>query len=227
MIGLGNRESGYTQAIQEDIEVLAVAIVEAIKKKRAEILINDLNKELLQRTSELSAANKELESFSYSVAHDLLAPLLAIDGFSNIILEDYRDRLDDEGRRLFGVVRENAKKMGQLIDDILSFSHMGRLEMSMQEIVMEQLVKEVYQELATSAPERKIQFNLKSLAPAYGDRPMIRQVIANLISNTLKFTKGREATVIEVGTITGEMENGGIGKAGKNENIYNMSKTTV
>ncbi|HJW86714.1 MAG TPA: ATP-binding protein [Candidatus Brocadiaceae bacterium] len=177
--------------------------------------------------SELSAANKELESFSYSVSHDLRAPLRAIDGFSNIILEDYRDRLDDEGKRLFSVVRENAKKMGQLIDDILSFSRMGRLETSMQEIDMEQLVKEVYQELATSVPERKIQFNLKSLAPAYGDRPMIRQVIANLISNTLKFTKGREAAVIEVGTITGDMEYGGVGKAVENENIYYVKDNGV
>lgn len=195
-------------------------------KKTEEIIVNQKNK-LEAINSELSAANKELESFSYSVSHDLRAPLRAIDGFSNIILEDYRDRLDDEGKRLFGVVRENAKKMGQLIDDILSFSRMGRLETSMQEIDMEQLVKEVYQELATSAPERKIQFNLKSLAPAYGDRPMIRQVIANLVSNTLKFTKGREAAVIEVGTVTGEMANGGMGKAGKNENIYYVKDNGV
>ncbi len=199
----------------------------------ANISLKDHAAKLGAINSELSAANKELESFSYSVSHDLRAPLRAIDGFSTIILEDYRDRLDDEGKRLFGVVRENAKKMGQLIDDILSFSRMGRLETSMQEIDMEQLVKEVYQELAVSVPERKITFTIvethgnASLPPAYGDRPMIRQVIANLISNTLKFTKGRETAVIEVGTITGEMENGGMGKAGKEENIYYVKDNGV
>lgn len=227
MIGLGNREGGYTQAILEDVEVLAVAIVAEINRKRAEVAIKKLNEDLKQRTVQLETLNKELESFSYSVSHDLRAPLRAIDGFSNILFEDYQDRLDDEGRRLFGVVRENAKKMGQLIDDILSFSRMGRNEMAVQAIDMEQLVKEVYQELAAFVPERKIQFSLKPLAPACGDRSMIRQVMVNLISNALKFTRGREMTAIEVGTITGEMEKGGIGEAGKAENIYYVKDNGV
>lgn len=112
MIGLGNREGGYTTAVQEDIEALAVAIVAAFKRKRSEILVRSLNKEL-------SAVNKELEAFSYSVSHDLRAPLRAVDGFSNILLDDYRDKMNDEGKRLLNVVRDNTKKMGQLIEDIL------------------------------------------------------------------------------------------------------------
>ena len=226
MIGLGNREGGYTQTIREDVEVLAVAIVAAINRKHAEVAIKKLNEDLKQRAVQLETLNKELESFSYSVSHDLRAPLRAIDGFSNILFEDYQDRLDDEGKRLFGVVRENTKKMGQLIDDILSFSRMGRNEMAVLAIDMEHLVKEVYQELAASVPERKIVFTIvethghASLPPAYGDRSMIRQVMVNLISNALKFTRGRETTAIEVGTITGEMEKGGIGEAGKAGNSY-------
>jgi hypothetical protein len=122
MVGLGNKEGGYDIADQEAVETLSVAIVEAFRKKRAELEIERLNKVLKQHTIQLGAANKELESFSYSVSHDLRTPLRAIDGFSYILLEEHQDQLDDEGKRLLGIVRENTEKMAQLIDDILSFS---------------------------------------------------------------------------------------------------------
>jgi two-component system sensor kinase len=219
-----------TQAIKRIIEGNMSARVEVTSSDEIGVLgqyFNKMTEDLKQRTMQLETSNKELESFSYSVSHDLRAPLRAINGFSKIILEDYLDRLDDEGKRLFGIVRENAKKMGQLIDDILSFSRMGRNEMVVQSIDMEQLVEEVYQELTASVTERKIQFSLKPLAPVYGDRPMIRQVMVNLISNALKFTQGRAPAVIEVGTITGEREKGGIGAAGKAENSYYVKDNGV
>ncbi|MBI4972413.1 MAG: HAMP domain-containing protein [Candidatus Omnitrophica bacterium] len=161
---------------------------------------NDMARRLGERTREIEAANKELESFSYSVSHDLRAPLRAIDGFSNMLLDDYRDRLDDEGKRLLNVVRVNTKKMGQLIDDILHFSRMGRKEITITEIDMDKLVSDVYAEIKASAPERRLQLNVKPLAPAYGDPSMLRQVVSNLLSNAVKFTRQKDAAVIEVGS---------------------------
>ncbi len=175
-------------------------------RKRAEEKVKSLNARLTQRIVEVEVANKELESFSYSVSHDLRAPLRAIDGFSNMLLEDYADKLDAEGNRRLNVVRSSTQKMGQLIDDILAFSRMGRKEMTVQEIDMDQLVNEVYQELAASAPKGNRAFTLVgahggvSLPPASGDRAMIRQVLVNLISNALKFTRDRGSAVIEVGS---------------------------
>lgn len=185
------------------------AVVEAKAKKMVEEINKELEKEILERrrveeritslNKDLEAANKELEAFSYSVSHDLRAPLRAIDGFSNILLDDYRDRFDDEGKRLLNVVRDNTKKMGHLIEDILQFSRMGRKEISMAEIDMEKLINDVYEEIKASVPERKIQFNVKPLPSADGDPAMLRQVVSNLLSNAVKFTRQKDAAIIEVG----------------------------
>lgn len=181
-------------------------------RKRAEDEVKSLNARLAQRIVDVEAANKELESFSYSVSHDLRAPLRAIDGFSRMLLEDYADKLDAEGNRRLNVVRSSAQKMGQLIDDVLAFSRMGRKEMTVQEINMDQLVNEVYQELATYAPKRKIAFSIVGtqgvapLPPACGDMAMIRQALVNLVSNALKFTRDRECAVIDVGSWVGSAE---------------------
>lgn len=175
-------------------------------RKRAEEKVKSLNAKLAQRLADVEAANKELESFSYSVSHDLRAPLRAIDGFSNMLLEDYAGKLDAEGNRRLHIVRSSTQKMGQLIDDILAFSRMGRKEMTVQAIPMDQLVNEVYQELSASVPQKNREFTLvgtqggASLPPAFGDRAMMRQVVVNLISNALKFTRGRKRAVIQVGS---------------------------
>jgi signal transduction histidine kinase len=171
------------------------------ERKRAE-------KELIKRTTQLEAANKELEAFSYSVSHDLRAPLRAIDGFSRVILEEYTGKLDDEGKRYLKIIRDNTQKMGQLIEDLLALSRLGRKQMDISEIDMAKLVKDVFDELkATAAPERTIQLDIKTLPPAHGDQSMIRQVFVNLISNSIKFTRPKENAVIEVGGETKGSEN--------------------
>ncbi len=155
----------------------------------------------------LESANKELEAFSYSVSHDLRAPLRAISGFSQAVMEDYAPRLDDEGKRYLGLIQENAHRMGRLIDDLLTFSRLGRQQMTESEIDMEALAKSVFDELSAQDPGRKIKFTIHSAPPVYGDASMIRQVIANLLSNAIKFTRTREEALIEFGHLS-EMEGG-------------------
>ena len=174
-----------------------------IERKQAEAEIKALNLELEQRvaarTAELEAANKELEAFSYSVSHDLRTPLRAIDGFSRILLDDYRDKLDDEGKRLLNVVRDNTNRMGQLIDDILKFSRAGRLEINFAEIDMEKMAQAVFEELHPAVDEGKLQLEIEHLPPAKGDTAMMHQVFVNLLSNAIKFSRNREPAKIKVG----------------------------
>jgi PAS domain S-box-containing protein len=178
------------------------------QRKEADLQIQRLNLELEQRvsdrTAKLEEANKELESFSYSVSHDLRAPLRGIDGYIRMLEEDYADRLDSEGNRLLGVVSSEAKRMGQLIDDLLAFSRMGRQQMRATPIDMTDLARDVFENLTRDAPEHVPRFNLMPLPPASGDPAMLRQVFANLIGNALKFTRYQPSPVIEVGGWSGE-----------------------
>ena len=185
-------DEGLTYATARDITEL----------KKAEDKINELNRDLerrvVERTVQLEAANKALEAFSYSVSHDLRTPLRAIDGFSHILLEDYTDKLDEEGKRLLNVVRDNTSRMGQLIDDILKFSRAGRVEITFSEIDMEKLAREVYEELRP-AVGHEVQVEIGHIPPALGDRAMMHQVFVNLLSNAIKFSRPREAARIGVG----------------------------
>ena len=159
--------------------------------------LNKANEQLAEHTAQLEAANKELETFSYSVSHDLRTPLRAIDGFSCILLDDYTDKLDDEGKRLLNVVRDNTRRMGQLIDDILKFSRSSRLEMTFSEIDMEKLAHEVVEELQPSSD--KLQVEIEPIPSATGDRAMMHQIFVNLLSNAIKFSSSRETAMIKVG----------------------------
>ena len=146
----------------------------------------------------LETTNKELEAFSYSVSHDLRTPLRAIDGFSQILLEDYTEKLDAEGKRVLNVVRENTKKMSQLIDDILAFSRAGRQEMAIGEVHTERVVREAIEELKPASAGRNIAFLIKSLPTLSGDPAMLRRVFVNLLDNAIKFTAPKPRAVIEV-----------------------------
>ncbi|MEP6605321.1 MAG: ATP-binding protein, partial [Nitrosospira sp.] len=163
------------------------------------------------------AANKELESFSYSVSHDLRSPLRAINGFARILHEDYADRLDDEGRRLLKVIRDNSNKMGILIDDLLAFSRLGRKPLAAVNVDMTTLVQGVNDELQDECHGRSVKVILHPLLPAYGDPSLVRQVWVNLLSNALKFTSHIASAVIEIGmqegsgTITYYVKDNGAG----------------
>ncbi len=156
------------------------------------------------RAVQLEAANKELEAFSFSVSHDLRAPLRAISGFSMILLEDYGDKLDAEGKRLLNVVRDNVARMEQLIEDILHFSRAGRLEIKVVEVDLEALAHAVLDDLRTASGSGSLQVTIGHLPSVRGDRAMMRQVFANLLSNAIKFSRIRDVPRIEVGgSVTG------------------------
>jgi PAS domain S-box-containing protein len=202
--------SVYRDETGQGVGVFAAAR-DITERKRAEEEVRTLNAELeqrvVQRTAQLEAVNKELEAFSYSVSHDLRAPLRAIDGFSRVILEDYIDELNDEGKRVLNIIRNNTQKMGQLIDDLLLFSRLGRQEISPSDISMTELAKGVFEEIKSPADERNLQFNMKTLPLAQGDRSMMKQVFANLLSNAIKFTRSRKMATIEIGGINDGAEN--------------------
>ncbi len=152
----------------------------------------------------LEAANRELEAFSYSVSHDLRAPLRAISGFAQAVVEDYAPQLDDEGKRYLGLIQENAHRMGQLIDDLLTFSRLSRQQLLATQIDMGALAQAVFEELAAQAAGRQIRFVVHAVPPALGDKAMIHQVLMNLLSNAIKFTRPRAEAVIEFGYVRPE-----------------------
>jgi PAS domain S-box-containing protein len=182
---------------------------EALQRLMAELelRVEARTKELSEANQSLEAANRELESFSYSVSHDLRAPLRAIDGFSKMVLKGYADRLDDEGRRKLNVIRSNAQQMDQLINDLLAFSRLGRKEMVQVRLDMEALVQRAWKELTLVKPDQRIRFSVQGLPHAMGDQTLIKEAVANLLSNAIKFSKFRETAAVEVGAYPEEERN--------------------
>lgn len=157
------------------------------------------NRELNDSKEALETSNKELESFSYSVSHDLRAPLRAIDGYANILEEDYGDRLDAEGVRYLSVIRSNTKRMSTLIDELLAFSRLARQAIIADELDMNQLVQEVIESAYQDHPEYRTQkIAVNALPSAQADRGLLRQVWTNLISNALKYSSKAPAPFIEI-----------------------------
>jgi PAS domain S-box-containing protein len=184
-------------------------------RKAVEAEIHGLNAELEQRvgqrTIELEAANKEMEAFSYSVSHDLRAPLRAVDGFSQAVLDDFGAQLPEEARHYLQTIRGGAQRMGALIDDLLTFSRLSRLPLNKRSVNTNSLVREALDELGFPIDGRKIEMRIDDLPPCLGDAALLKQVWLNLLSNALKYSRPRDAVVIEVGCKR---------VPGKEENIY-------
>lgn len=158
----------------------------------------DLAQRLRERADELEAVNRELEAFSYSVSHDLRAPLRVIDGYCGIIEETLGDRLGEDGDRLFGIVRDSGRKMGQLIEDLLTFSKLGRKPMNAARIDMNSLVDEVWLEIRAGQTAAALEFKMQPLSPAFGDRALVKQVWMNLLANAVKYSAKRDGPAVEV-----------------------------
>src|SRR5690606_17209039 len=156
------------------------------------LMEDELEERVAQRTAELQAANRELEAFSYSVSHDLRAPLRAINAFSSMVLTQHAAELSPEAVRLLEKVRRSAVGMGQLIDDLLALSRVGRAALKRREVDMNALVREVLQELDALDPARNVHVQIHALPPAYADPGLVKQVYFNLLSNAYKFTRSRE-----------------------------------
>ena len=166
---------------------------ETTRERRAEqaleALAGTLERRVAERTEQLARANAELEAFSYSVSHDLRAPLRAISGYANILQEDYGDVLDAEGQRFLRTITSEGARMGRLIDDLLAFSRLERQSLSFATVDMTQLATETFERIRAERPDREVRFECGNLPAAYGDRSLLRQVLTNLFSNALKYAK--------------------------------------
>jgi signal transduction histidine kinase len=175
--------------------------IEVEHRAQREDEIRNLNQELVKRAAELEATNKDLESFSYSVSHDLRAPLRHLVGFSELLQKQTASLLDDKNRRYLQTILEAAKKMGNLIDDLLAFSRVGRAETKGTLISLEQLVSEAVAELGPEMKGREIAWKIGALPVCYGDRSLLKLVVVNLVSNAIKFTRMRTRAEIEIGCV--------------------------
>jgi len=189
---------------------------EVAERQCAEALVQNLNSQLKQKVVDLQAANQDLEAFSYSVSHDLRAPLRAIGGYATILQQDHGHRFEAESLRLLTVIIDNARLMGTLIEDILAFTRLGRREINKTPIDMSALTQSIVAELKDWEQGRTVELTVQELPPASGDRSLIRQVLVNLLTNALKFTAPKGEAVIG---LSGWSEDG--------ENIYAITDNGV
>jgi signal transduction histidine kinase/CheY-like chemotaxis protein len=192
----------FSEEVELNISALVNSLAININNRKVEEKIHQLNrqleKSLVERTALLETSNKELEAFAYSVSHDLRAPLRAVDGFAQILLEDHAEQLDPEGRRLLGIVRDNVKKMDRLIIDLLALSRVSRSELKRSRINMIAMVNSVYAEIASPEVKKIFKFEVSPLPDAYGDPTLIHQVWSNLISNAIKYSLPKGERIIKV-----------------------------
>src|SRR5258708_30085464 len=202
---------GLNQELERRVTERTIALARANKileqeiaeRKRAEdevrVLNTELERRIVERTAQLEAANKELEAFSYSVSHDLRAPLRAINGFSRILVSNYDSQLPPEAQRLLGIVQSSVQQMDRLIEDLLAFSRFSRQPLRKQAITTGDLVRQVLDGLSSELENRQIEIVVADLPTCYADRALLKQVFVNLLANALKYTRKRAVARIEVG----------------------------
>lgn len=189
----------------EDLEIageVADQVTIALKQSQLQLESKqnaaELERRVEERTAQLLSITKEHEAFSYSVSHDLRSPLRAIHGFTQILMEDYAAKFDDEGKRICTIIRDNSLKMGQLIDDLLEFSRLNRIEKQHSDIDMNKMVKFIFRELTDTNSRQRIKIKIGPICNVHADATMIRQVWVNLLSNALKFSSKKETALISV-----------------------------
>ena len=197
-------------SLRRDQDNQPVAIMETnndiTDRKRREEEIRGLNQQLEKRSADLQTSNKELEAFAYSVSHDLRAPLRHMAGYAELLQKNAASALDEKGLRYLRMILDSAKKMGNLIDDLLAFSRIGRTEAQKTSVNLEQLVKEALSEVQPETGGRSIVWKIEALPICYGDRSMLRLVLVNLLSNAVKFTRPQPKPEIEVGCLDGNSD---------------------
>jgi PAS domain S-box-containing protein len=200
------QEQGLAQELADDIAYALHGLEVERQRQLGEVALREsearyranLEHAVADRTRELGETNREMEAFSYSVSHDLRAPLRAVDGFTRILLDEHGQELSAEGRRICTIIRGNTERMGHLIDDLLALSRLGRAEMQPCEVDMSALARAVFEEMVATESRPSIDFRLGELPVVHSDRSLMRQVWQNLIGNAIKFSSKRERALIEV-----------------------------
>lgn len=197
-------------AAHEELITVRNRLEEEVRERGAALRdLTQANRQLGARTAELEHANRELASFYRTASHDLRTPLRAVEGFSRLLLDDYAEQFDDEGRRLLAIVRKNAVYAARLIDDLLAFSRLSQMEMRLEMTDIAALSAAVAREAKAARGGGSVTVEIGPLPPAFCDRAMIRQALHNLMDNAVKFTSRCDNALIEMG-----------GEAGENENVY-------
>ncbi len=195
-----HRKSGLLAHQSKLLERQNAELQEAIhRSRRAEEEVKALNRRLESRIAELDDLNRELETFSYTVSHDLRGPLSRIAGFSKALLESHRDRLDDQGRLYIERIDYSARRMNDLVEDLLNFSRLTRMEMKEQSVDLSGLVRALSVELAAREPQRNVEFVIPDGVNAWGDATLLRVALLNLLENSWKFTRKHASARIEFG----------------------------
>lgn len=194
------------EADQSRMALLSMVEDHQMAEERISQLNTELEQRVQDRTSQLQASNAELEAFSYSVSHDLRAPLRAMDGYSNLLLSDYPDRLDDQGRHYLSRIQEASKRMGELIEDLLNLSRITRSEFIRRQVDLSQIAKEIAVTLRDQNRDRVVEFKIEPDLIVEGDSRLLKIVLENLMNNALKFTEKCKSALISVGKLSGGSE---------------------
>jgi signal transduction histidine kinase len=207
ILGVGNKPGDYTEKDVEVVSLMADLTWEIAERKRAQEELDrhreHLEELVRERTAELEASNKELQDFTYSVSHDLRAPLRHIDGFMELLQEKTATDFDEKGRHYMDAISNASNKMGQLIDELLAFTWMGRHTLSFQKVALKDLVGDILGEFEPETAGRRIDWRMGDLPVVNGDPRMLRMVLDNLIANAVKFTQPRDKARIEIGSLPG------------------------